>query len=48
MFKDTNDNAFVETIDYIILNSDDDVKMKNAISYLDIQSKKKGMTIYPL
>lgn len=48
MFKDANDRTFVETIDYLILNSDDDAKMKNAISYLDTQSKKKGMTIYQI
>lgn len=47
MFKDANDRTFVETIDYLILNSDD-AKMKNAISYLDTQSKKKGMTIYQI
>ena len=46
MFIDANDRTFVEVIDYIILNSNDDIKMKNAISYLDIQSKKKGLTIY--
>ena len=40
--------TFVEIIDYIILNSDDDVKMKNAISYLDIQAKRKGITIYQI
>lgn len=48
MFKDANDRTFVETIDYLILNSDDDAKMKNAISYLDTQSKKKGMAIYQI
>jgi hypothetical protein len=48
MFKDVNDRTFVETIDYIILNSDDDVKIKNAVLYLDIHSKQKGMTIYQM
>ena len=48
MFIDANDSTFVETIDFIILNSDDDVKMKNAISNLDSQSKHKGMTIYQI
>jgi hypothetical protein len=48
MLMDVNDCAFVETIDYIILNSDDDVRIKNAIYYLDAQSKQKRMTIYQL
>jgi hypothetical protein len=48
MFIDANDIAFVETIDYIILNSNDDIRMKNAIAYLDAQSKQKGMTIYQI
>lgn len=48
MFLDANDIAFVETIDYIILNSNDDIRMKNAIAYLDAQSKQKGMTIYQI
>jgi hypothetical protein len=48
MFIDANDIAFVETIDYIILNSNDDIRMKNAIAYLDAQSKHKGMTIYQI
>ncbi len=46
MFTNANDPTFVETIDYIILNSDYDIMMKNAISYLDAKSKEKGMTIY--
>jgi hypothetical protein len=46
MFTNANDPTFVETIDYIILNSDDDIRMKNAISYLDTKSKEKGMTNY--
>jgi|1185.fasta_scaffold163895_2 hypothetical protein len=48
MFIDANDPTFVETIDYIILNSDDDGKMKTALSILDAQSKKKGITIYQI
>ena len=40
--------TFVKIIDYMILNSDDDIKMKNAIYYLDIQAKRKGMTIYQI
>jgi hypothetical protein len=48
MFIDANDIAFVETIDYIILNSNDDIRMKNAIAYLDAQSKQKGITIYQI
>ena len=48
MFIDANDIAFVETVDYIILNSNDDIRMKNAISYLDAQSKQKGKTIYQI
>jgi hypothetical protein len=48
MFIDANDRTFVETIDYIILNSDDDIRMQNAIAYLDAQSKNKGMTIYQI
>jgi hypothetical protein len=48
MFLDANDIAFVETIDYMILNSNDDIRMKNAIAYLDAQSKQKGMTIYQI
>ena len=48
MFIDANDIAFVETIDYIILNSNNDIRMKNAIAYLDAQSKQKGMTIYQI
>lgn len=43
---DAYDPAFVETIDYILLNSDDDIKMKNALFFLDAQSKKKRITIY--
>ena len=46
MFINANDPTFVEIIDYIILNSDDDILMKNDISYLDAKSKEKGMTIY--
>jgi hypothetical protein len=46
MFKGVNDRTFVETIDYIIINSEDNVKMKDAISRLDNLSKKKGVTIY--
>jgi hypothetical protein len=48
MFIDVNDCTFVETIDYIILNSVDDIKMKNALSYLDAQGKLKGVTIYQI
>ena len=48
MLMDVNDCAFAETIDYIILNSDDDARIKNAIYYLDARSKQKGMTIYQL
>jgi hypothetical protein len=48
MFLDATDIAFVETIDYMILNSNDDIRMKNAIAYLDAQSKQKGMTIYQI
>ena len=48
MFIDANDIAFVETIDYIILNSNDDIRMKNAIANLDAQSIQKGMTIYQI
>lgn len=43
---DANDPTFIETIDYIILNSDDNTKMKNALFFLDAQSKKNGMTLY--
>lgn len=46
MFMDANDPTFIETIDYIILNSDDNTKMKNALFFLDAQSKKNGMTLY--
>jgi hypothetical protein len=38
----------VEMIDYIIINSYDDVKMKNAITYLDMLSKLKGISIYQI
>jgi hypothetical protein len=48
MFMDVNDPTFVETIDYIILNSDDDTKMKNALFFLDAQSKLKGVAIYQI
>src|SRR5215212_5612810 len=48
MFIDVNDCTFVEAIDYIILNSVDDIKMKNALSYLDTQGKLKGVTIYQI
>jgi hypothetical protein len=48
MFLDATDIAFVETIDYMILNSNDDMRMKNAIAYLDAQSKQKVMTIYQI
>jgi hypothetical protein len=34
IFMDVNDHAFVETIDYIILNSDDgSVKMNNECNF---------------
>lgn len=45
---DANDCTIAEMIDYIIVNSYDDVKMKNAITYLDTQSKLKGITIYQI
>ena len=45
---DVNDYEFIDIIDYIILNSDDDTKMKNAIYYIDIQSKQKGMSFYQI
>jgi hypothetical protein len=48
MLMDVNDCAFVETIDYIILNSEDDIRIKNVIHYLDTQSKQKGITVYQL
>lgn len=48
MLMDANNFAFIETIDYIILNSDGDTNMKNAIAYLDAQSKQKGLTIYQI
>ena len=48
MFIDANDRSFVEVIDYIILNSDDDIKMKNAISFLDAKSQQEGLTIYQI
>ena len=48
MFMDANDSTFVEAIDYIILNSNDDIKMKNAISFLDAKSRQEGLTIYQI
>jgi len=45
---DVNDYEFIDIIDYIILNSDDDTKMKNAIYYIDIQSKQKRMSFYKI
>jgi hypothetical protein len=45
---DVKDYEFIDIIDYIILNSDDDTKMKNAIYYIDIQSKQKGMSFYQI
>ena len=48
MLVDANDCTTAEMIDYIIVNSYDDIKMKNAITYLDTQSKLKGITIYQI
>jgi hypothetical protein len=48
MLVDANDCTMVEMIDYIIINSYDDVKMKNAITYLDTLSKLKGISIYQI
>jgi hypothetical protein len=48
MFIDANDRTFMEEIDYILLNSNDDIKMKNAISFLDAKSQQKGLTIYQI
>jgi hypothetical protein len=48
MFKDANDYMFTKSIDDIILDSNEDMKMKNAISVIDRKSKQKGVTIYEI
>jgi hypothetical protein len=45
---DVDDYEFIEIIDYILLNSDDDIKMKNAIPHIETLSKQKGMSIYQI
>jgi hypothetical protein len=48
MFTDSYDPLFVKTIDDIIINSTNDVKIKIALYILDKQSKQKGATIYQI
>ncbi len=46
MFKDSNDYMFTKSIDEIVMDSNKDMKIKNAISVIDNKSKQKGVTIY--
>ncbi|MER5176606.1 MAG: hypothetical protein ABJB76_05220 [Candidatus Nitrosocosmicus sp.] len=48
MFTDAHDYVFVKSIDNIIIDSNNDIKMKNAISFIDSKSKQKGVTIYQM
>ena len=48
MFVDVNDELFVKSIDDIIINSKNNIKIKNAISNLDREAKLRGITIYQM
>ena len=48
MFKDSNYYMFTKSIDEIIMDSNKDMKIKNAISVIDNKSKQKGVTIYEM
>jgi hypothetical protein len=45
MFVDVNDEMFVKSIDDIIINSKNDIKIKNALSNLDKEAKLRGITL---
>ena len=48
MFVDSNDELFVKSIDDIIINSKNNIKIKNAISNLDKEAKLRGISIYQM
>ena len=48
MFVNMNDELFVKSIDEIIINSKNDIKIKNAISNLDKEAKLRGISIYQM
>jgi hypothetical protein len=48
MFVDVNDEIFVKSIDDIIINSKNDIKIKNALSNLDKEAKLRGITLYQM
>ena len=48
MFVDLNDELFVKSIDDIIINSKNNIKIKNAISNLDKEAKLRGISIYQM
>jgi hypothetical protein len=48
MFVDVNDEMFVKSIDDIIINSKNDIKIKNALSNLDKEAKLRGITLYQM
>jgi hypothetical protein len=48
MFVDVNDELFVKSIDDIIINSKNNIKIKNAILNLDKEAKLRGISLYQM
>jgi hypothetical protein len=48
LFANSSDDKFIEIIDGLILRADKDIKFKDAIRRIDIQSQKEGLSFYEI